>query len=243
MKQAVLDIFPAFTERLEGKIPWMYLDCLGYVTTGLGCLIDPVTLATDLPWMTRKGTTATRAEIVSEWHAVKDMVSLAKLGHGVAEKYTRLRLNDEGVAQLAKRRLESNEEYFRHTWSDWDDFPADAQLAIMSMGWAMGAGFVRKFKMFTAAVRKHDWLEAIKHCHINEAGNPGIVPRNKLNKKLLSDAAETTTPELLTMYKAPPLPYEPSLSQTSVPWIGLTDEAWDDMIAASEKHLAELERA
>lgn len=233
MKQAVLDIFPSFTERLEGKVQWMYLDCLGYVTTGLGCLIDPVTLATDLPWLRRDGTRASVQEIVDEWHTVKEYTQLAKLGHKVAEKFTRLRLTDDGIAELARRRLGANEQYFKLTWPDWDEFPADAQLAIMSMGWAMGAGFVRKFTAFTAAVNAQAWGLAAQHCHIKEAGNPGIVPRNKLNKKLFADAAETTTPEQVTMYKAP----APVLSQTSVPYVLLTEENWQEMLEASERHL------
>jgi len=239
MRQSVIEIFPSFTERLEGKVPWMYLDILGLVTTGLGCLIDPVTLATGLLWKTKRGEMATVSEIVAEWHTVKEMTTLAKLGHRVAERYTRLRLTDEGVAELAKRRLDMNEDYLRKVWPKWDEFPADAQIAIMSMAWAMGAGFVKKFKLFTAAVANGDWLGAQKNCHINETGNAGIVPRNKLNKRLFLDAVKPPDAELVTMY-APPTQQAPSFEAApSIPWVGITDEAWGEMVASSERLLAE----
>jgi GH24 family phage-related lysozyme (muramidase) len=238
VKQAALEAFPEFTARLEGKVRWMYLDILGLVTTGLGCLIDPLSLAVDLPWKTKQGQAATRAEIVSEWTTVKEMTTLAKLGHKIAERYTRLRLTEDGIAELAKRRLESNEDHFRKVWPAWDEFPADAQLAIMSMGWAMGAWFTRTFKTFVAAVSKQDWAAAQQHCHIRETGNAGIIPRNKLNKRLFLDAGNPPDPELVTMF-APAVKRPPAFeAPISIPWVGITDEAWDEMVESSERAIA-----
>lgn len=197
-KQSVLDVFPSFTANLEGKVPWMYADILGLVTVGLGCLIDPVSLALGLPWKRPDGSDASNGEVAAEWNRVKHDPTLPKRGHRAAQKVTTLRLTDEGIARLANDRLRRHEAWFVKTWKDFASFPADAQLAIHSMGWAMGAGFTGKFPSFTRAVTVHDWATAARNCKMREAGNPGLVPRNKRNVSLLLAAATTTTPDLVT---------------------------------------------
>lgn len=198
MKQSVAAAFPNFTARLEGKIPHMYADILGLVTVGLGCLIDPVSLALNLPWKHGNGDNATNAEVMAEWNRVKHDPTLPKAGYRAAAKITQLRLTDDGISRLAIDRLVRHEGWFKKTWPAWDTFPADAQLAIHSMGWAMGAGFTTKFPSFTKCVTAQDWVGAAKNCLMRTAGNPGLVPRNKRNVALFQAAAVTTNPEMIT---------------------------------------------
>ena len=190
MHQSVIDFFPAFSKKLEGCVDHMYLDCLGLVTTGIGCLIDPVALAVTLPWVLKgTDTKATTQQIIDEWHRIKDDVRLAKLHYKYAGALCQLRLTEQGVQQLLEKRMLGFEEDLKKEFPDWEEWPADAQLGVMSMSWAMGSGFTHRWPGFVSACQCHMWLNAAESCHINEKGNPGIIPRNKANKILFEQAA------------------------------------------------------
>jgi hypothetical protein len=190
MRQSVIDIFPSFTERLEGKVSHMYLDCKGLVTVGLGCLIDPVALAVGLPWAHKTtNVRATPQQVVDEWQRLKDEQRLKIYHYDVAGRMTNLRLSDEGIADLAERRLKLFEDDLRKTFAEWDEWPADAQLGLMSMSWAMGSGFTRNWPAFVKACLEHRWVDAALNCSINTTGNVGVIPRNKINKELFLRAS------------------------------------------------------
>jgi GH24 family phage-related lysozyme (muramidase) len=191
MKKTVLDIFPSFTEKFEGYVAYMYLDVKGLVTCGCGNLIDPVSQAVNLPFTKKDGTKASKVEIIAEWTSIKLHTELAKEGHKSAQKYCNLRLSDEAISNLVRSKLEQNEDYLiKHYFADFNFWPADAQLAVLSMAWALGAGFPTKWTTLKNACLAHDWLAAAKNCHINEVGNPGIKPRNEANVRLFNSAAE-----------------------------------------------------
>jgi GH24 family phage-related lysozyme (muramidase) len=205
VKPSVRTAFVAFSEPLEGSLPYLYTDILGLVTTGIGNLVDPVSLAVSLPWVRPDGTPASQAEIVADWQRVKAQncgryrspegcawkgtsgVCLAHQGHRAARSVTTIRLTPEGVQEVVGRKLEQNDLLLLRRFPDWESWPADAQLATHSMAWACGPSFV--FPQLAAALRAQDFRLACTHCTISEAGNPGIVPRNVLNRRLYLNAA------------------------------------------------------
>jgi hypothetical protein len=63
VRRAVLDIWNDFNRPLEGRVPFMYLDVKGLVTTGLGNLIDSTGDAEQLAWQHADGTPASTDEI------------------------------------------------------------------------------------------------------------------------------------------------------------------------------------
>lgn len=190
MKSSVIETFSSFSTKFEGCIPYMYLDIKGLVTIGIGNLIDPMETALGLPFVHKWGGEATRDDIILEWRMVKLNKQLAKQGHTAAAKITTLILTEDGIQQLVQRKLSEFETYLKtHSLPNFDDYPADAQLGIMSMAWAMGPGFPAKFPRFTAAVKAQDWNAAAENCYINSTNNPGLVPRNKANRKLFLAAA------------------------------------------------------
>jgi GH24 family phage-related lysozyme (muramidase) len=182
MHQAVLDIWHQFSEPLEGRVHWMYCDILGLITTGVGNLIDPVGEALKLPWRYRDGSLASKITVAAEWRAVKAASNTLKKRHyHYAQDYSTVRLTDDDIDELCRKTLLSNEYELKRTFGDWDAFPADAQLGILSMSWAMGPGFPHKFPRFTSHVSKGNWADAAVACKIRSAGNPGVIPRNKAN--------------------------------------------------------------
>lgn len=186
MHPIVKSVFSNFTAKFEGSINHMYLDVLGLVTVARGNLIDPITMALGLPFE-RGGVRVSRDEIAAEWRTVKARQDLAKVGARSFKSITSLRLSTKGINDLVISKLLETEAYLKKRFPEFDTWPADAQLGVLSMAWAMGAGF--KFKTFEAAVLKRDFAAAAAACKMNETGNPGLIPRNAANKLLFLNAA------------------------------------------------------
>jgi len=186
MKASVLSRFPEESVRLEGYVPYMYLDVKGLVTTGIGNLIDPMSLAMNLPW--KMGSMpATQAQIADEWTLVKSNTTLAKHGHLAAKGITKLRLDKEDVERLVSSVMARFYGILKHRFPDIDTWPADAQMATMSMAWACGPWF--RFANLESALKSRNFTLASVSCQISTAGNPGVAPRNVMNIILYGSAA------------------------------------------------------
>jgi hypothetical protein len=194
MYPSVRAAFRAFNEPFEGVVPWMYLDIKGLVTVGVGNLIDPIELALQLPFRFRNepNLAATTDQIAAEWHRIKAATGLAKAGYKACEPLTRLGLDDAAIDDSIAIRLAENEailkksEFFR----GFDSWPADAQLRLLSMAWALGPNGPKRFQKFAEACRNLDFVRAADNCAINAQGNPGIVPRNRANQTLFETAGQ-----------------------------------------------------
>ena len=189
MKASVESAFRAFSSKFEGAVNFMYLDVKGLVTTGIGNLIDPGVAALGLPWIRPDGLPASKMEIAIEWGLVKQRQDMKMHGGMAFKAVTKLRLSDEGVSQLLMGVLHRNNDAIVGRFPDFEDWPADAQLATHSMAWACGTGF--RFPRLAAALLEADFRTAAAECHMNETGNPGLAPRNVANKILYRNAAVT----------------------------------------------------
>jgi hypothetical protein len=191
MRFSVADVFPAFSTRFEGSVSSMYCDVLGLITTGIGCLIDPVVMALTLPWRHgQAGELATQSEIAAAWHELKaQRDKFAKLHFRYAAQLNDLRLSDDAIGDLLRSRLAADETVLRGYFAKWDSFPADAQLACCSMAWAVGAGWPHIFTNCARAINAGDWVSAALCCDIKTEGNAGVVPRNTQNRLAFTNAA------------------------------------------------------
>lgn len=190
LHQSVKDAWRTFSEPLEGRVAGMYLDILGLVTCAVGILIDPIEHALSLPWKRDiDGMAATEAEIRAAWALLKSHQEYAHRGTAAARALTKLHLDEADIDELVADKVESNAQFVAaHYFPFFEKFPADAQLGIMSMAWAVGPGFPAKFQIFKACVLAGDWLGARDACTIRETGNPGVVPRNAANRVCFANA-------------------------------------------------------
>jgi hypothetical protein len=196
-----------FSAPLEGRVPGMYCDILGLITCAVGNLIDtrgsgyPAALVEAINWTLADGSPAPIAQVRADWNLLKSQSErFAKLHWKYALAATKCRLTDGEIDRIVKERLAINEAAMREVLPGWDDFPADAQLAVMSMCWAVGTGWPAKFTRFAALVKAQDWERAAAFDDpknpkgnwpgkIRETGNPGVVPRNLKNRFCLLNAA------------------------------------------------------
>lgn len=196
MWDVVRDSFAAFLEPMEAKVAWMYQDHLGLVTVGIGNLID----SEDAAWATRdagapfvhkrdESVEASEAEVRDEWRRVKGDPSLKGKWHQAGHATT-LKLTEDGIQALLQRTLADFESALLRVteFSDLDEWPADAQLALFSMAWAMGPAFANggKWPNFRGACASHDWAAATTHCNM---ANSWTARRNAVNRGLFRNAA------------------------------------------------------
>jgi len=193
MRPSVRAAFVPFTSPLEGVVPWMYQDVKGLVSTGIGNLIDPISLALPIPFVRADGRPATTSEIAAEWNRIKSQGpdaqgrTAAQLGHRYAKRIATLHLTQEGIDKLVSDKLLEMDRSLAARFAEYPSWPADAQLATLSMAWANGPAF--RYPRLASALRSRDFGTAADECRMSEEGNPGLKKRNVLNRKLYLSAA------------------------------------------------------
>jgi hypothetical protein len=186
-----------FTQGFEGATNYMYTDSLNYVTTGYGNKIDPESLATQLPWMRNStGVLASPTEVDGEWNTVKNGGTPYRSTN--AAKVTTLHLDADAITQLFNSKTAAFEASARKIFPNYDNLPADAQLAIMSMLWAEGPGPPGGLSSFTTlvnAVNKNppDFTTAAAQSHMQGSG---IDKRNAADQLLFTNAAAVVAKKL-----------------------------------------------
>lgn len=199
MKQSVREVFVEFSTKFESCVPWMYLDREGMVRAGIGCLVDPIDHAFDVDWTHKDdGHKAEINEISADWVRVKKARLLVHQGPTRARFLTSLELGKEGIEKLAFRQLERFEAYLvAHVFPGFEGYPANVQLAILSIVWTLGDPSALKVA-FIKATLEEAWTVAAEHCFVDETNRPERKPRNWANRKLLAMAATSETPEKVT---------------------------------------------
>ena len=189
MWDSVRNIWVQFNQDLEGYLDFMYLDRRNFVTTGMGNLIDPHHVAEHLNWYDwRTGEYVSIDDIDGAWHLVKSRTDLSPHGGGAFKNVTTLRITEEEINNLIYSKLDEMESYLkrRPPFTDLETWPADAQLALLSMAWAMGPAF--NFPHFQTLASQRLWREAATECRINpDVG--AIRTRNNRNQQCFNNAA------------------------------------------------------
>lgn len=193
MRKVVRDTFWDHNVPMEGFCTWMYPDVKGLISTGVGNLIDPIQYATFLPWRVtgiygKPGwRLATAQEVKDEWIRLKGMPKDCwKWGGGAFASHTHLRLTEQDVRDLVAKKADQMAAHLKMRFKDWDTYPADAQLGMMSMAWGLGPAF--NFPKFQAHLKLREWEGCAQECGMQEKGNPGVIPRNKNNRVLFRNA-------------------------------------------------------
>jgi GH24 family phage-related lysozyme (muramidase) len=191
MRDSVRDAFLTFTAPMEGVVPFLYADPKGLVSIGIGNLVDPIQLALSLPLAHPDGSPADRGEIATEWLRVKNDPHSAQGGWTYAKSITRLRMTQEGIRALVANKLHQNDAFIAHRFPAYEQWPADAQMGVMSMCWAVGPAFQKTWPKFTQALDMLDFEEAAVQCFMPEEKTiSGLRPRNRANALLFRNAEQ-----------------------------------------------------
>lgn len=185
MRQAVLDNWVKFNAPDEGVLNFLYTDAKGLVTTGMGDLVDsPAAAFAAGTWRHADGTAATSAEVTAAWGVVKN--AYPGVQSTACSKLTDIRLSDADVTALWQRSLASTWAELLKDFPSADYWPADAQMALASNGWAMGGAFatVYGFTSLKAALnasplpRFADAAPPLALAHFQGIGVAGRIAQN-----------------------------------------------------------------
>jgi hypothetical protein len=216
MRQVIKDTFFDFSAQREGFTPFMYADTLNLVTTGIGNLIDngarngfdisenAMAPAMSLPWKIKgAGWTsknpvtagdASREEIRESWIRTKlreqENPGFNKRGGFAYAGFQPLTLDLEGLKQLFNKTLTRFDSTLAQKYPGYETWPADAQMATLSMAWAMGPAF--NFPAFKAAVDRLDFRKAAELSFFKGGGGTleNRSGRNRENVIMFTNAAD-----------------------------------------------------
>lgn len=205
IRQSVRDGFLGYTAPLEGEaVPHMYVDVIGLVTCAYGNLIDgsqgksatPWAPALVLPWRWPDGGLASTDQIKADWVRLKSHEAiLRRRGLATQATYTNVRLTEDACKALALETLDTMARHLeRAHFPEFATYPADAQLGILSLAWAAGSDWPRKFPRCKAAVLARDWLTAVREGQLStiaadkKTPNPGVIPRNRAQRLCFANA-------------------------------------------------------
>jgi len=182
MHTTVKKIIRKFLSLYEGELREMYIDNLGLVTTGVGNRLESAVVANGYKWQKGPGgPLADPTEVAAEYERVKSDDTKSKIpnwrtmGGGNFVKTAKalgivtLQLADASYDKIFTDRMTGLEATMKGTpgYEDYETFPADAQMGILSVIWANGAGDITKdrgdirlhntWPNFTRKVKARQW--------------------------------------------------------------------------------------
>ena len=200
-----------FTEPLEGGFA---ADCMFMVqdlqvATGMGITFKGkgdrnggLAMAVALEWVfkpehPKANQKCDPSDIARDYDVVLGMEELGRQGPGhLAEwkRVTNCRITKDGLRDGVRNRVIFNINFIKTQRKigppigNFDTFPADAQLCVVSLTWAIGNEF--GFPKFCAACRKADWFEAANECTLSN--KEGTLPRRSREQQLMMHNAGCT---------------------------------------------------
>lgn len=203
LQPSVVAALPDIFGRWEGQgLAYPYTDSKGLVTVGTGNLIDPLSIALGVPgWVMPDGSKATADQISQDWARVK--AAYPGVQSTKCAPLSSIRLSPEGRSNLILRTVAAMWGTTMHVFAGAGAFPADAQLALLSIDWAWGPGFCDVWNRlggdflgygdaFKIQLQTPDFalaagimLDASKN---EEKRNPGLAPRDQGTAMMLQNA-------------------------------------------------------
>ena len=149
----------------EGVVSWMYLDSVGNVTAGVGCMLPDVTSAGMLRFRLPNGLLAHPRDIAMDWQRVKSMTPGMEAGEYRCA--TSLTLSDASILQKLEATLDGMDEQMRRMYLGYAMWPPAAQMGALDMAFNLGTERLHDtYLAWDAAVESvpPNWNEAARQC-------------------------------------------------------------------------------
>jgi hypothetical protein len=170
-------------------LDYFYRDALGFVSIGLGNLVDPYALLTaaNLVFVRPDGEVASPSEVSLAWLVVRQDKTLDPRDGGASYRHlTTIRATQDSLRDLVLAKLDAFDEVMSHTFpTRWSTFPPAAQRACLSMCWAVGPGWPHIFPLMGAALACEAWDVAARESRIARPVTDSLTRRNAAVRALL----------------------------------------------------------
>jgi GH24 family phage-related lysozyme (muramidase) len=147
------------TAGFEAFVEHFYLDTAGKVTIGYGRMVPNADAAADLP-LKKNGSDAEEDAKRDEWTLIKSKPAGKPASY--YKQFTKLTLPESDAKAMLRENLEGFAADLKTRFPDLDDYPNDAQDALLDMMFNLGLTKFSKAnwpKLF-AAVEAKDWTKA-----------------------------------------------------------------------------------
>lgn len=181
-----LDVFAKDIEGHEGRSRGMYLDNRGFVTVGVGFLVESVKSAHFLPfWNMQLNTRATNSEIDADFARVAVMPANhhASFYRGTPRIELTDAFIDTHLRDIIVNRYIAG---VRQKCPNFDSFPLAAQRALIDCCYGLGVAGFGKFGNLIDHCNAGDWKNAAVESHISSRR----PERNDWVKGLFLEAAK-----------------------------------------------------
>jgi hypothetical protein len=190
MRASAADRFYDEMVLLEGWTNWLYFDTHNppLATTGVGNMIDTGDglsgFGLSLPWRTKSGNYVRESTVAAEYERLKGLGISAAGGYAYKDSAT-LFLDQNVVRWMFDRTAASMEKKVSTYFPEWENWTADAQMAVMSGAWNMGPAFPESWPNLARLLNLGNWYEAAYAFMINDAPSD----RNRRNRVYLLQAS------------------------------------------------------
>ncbi len=207
MRSVVSTVFPVYTESFESLLNYVYDDLKGIPTFDAGIVIT-LGMALSLSWVHLDGVTpATHDDIVAMWNTITSPAALAsdQQGGGHYAGMTSIRATRESLLSAFATTLTRFENQLKTFLPNWEDAPANAQLAALSHAWAFGGLFPATWPSWTRCFNAGEYAGAaaqdMPSAHEWALQNASFHSRIQMEQLLLKNAM-TSDPDLIIGYPA-----------------------------------------
>ncbi|MCP3367759.1 glycoside hydrolase family protein [Bradyrhizobium cajani] len=172
------------TAGFEAFVEHFYLDTVGKVTIGYGRMVPNADAAVDLP-LKKNGSDADDDAKRDEWALIKSKPAGKPASY--YRQFTKLTLQESDAKAMLRENLEGSAADLKTRFPELDDYPNDAQDALLDMMFNLGlTKFSRaKWPKLFAAVEAKDWTTAAA-----ESNRPDVQEeRNEAIHDLFASAA------------------------------------------------------
>lgn len=204
LKPTIRSKLIARLERYEGRSPHLYLDSLGFVTVGVGHLIETEADIDTLDFYTlsngKPDRLADSKRKRAEYAAVATLTPNRSLNY--YKSNTSLVMVDADIDALTAKHIQSfyselvaDYRVSKGYTSNFDDFPEEVQLALFDMIFNLGRGRLKsQFVKFNTAVKSEDWTTAGRESRRFQLQAPRNNYVKSLFDKAAADAAKAKVP-------------------------------------------------
>lgn len=173
-------------EQYEGRVEHMYLDTRGYVTVGVGHMMDTAEDAKKVAFVNAaSGSPATKKEIEDEYALIKSKPFGSAYPARRFKSFTKLKLTDSTINEVTNKHISSFESELKQIYgaTEFNTHPENVKLALFDMIFNLGMPKLKNnYPKFNKYIKAKDYKNAA-----NESNRRGIAAeRNQYVKDLLS---------------------------------------------------------
>jgi GH24 family phage-related lysozyme (muramidase) len=163
-----IELTLAQLRHFENSVPWMYLDSKANVTVGVGWMLPDIAAAMALPFVDSAGRPATRQVVGDDFGRVSKMTP-ARLPAFYRSPASPT-LPQAVIDDKLRKALLAVDAWLRRRLPEYDAMPGSAKMALLDMGYNLGAAGLLGYPHLLAAVKAGDWDAASRECYRHGPG-------------------------------------------------------------------------